>query len=106
MMRAYPCARLGRVAVVTNAVYQYTGSVELSAVAGVSTDVCSVAIEARPFLPTWPQFWLACVFLPWLYASYWDMFVDQNRSKPYGLEAALLLAILLGEGSQKFCFAL
>ena len=99
---AYPLARLGRVAVVSRAAYQTTGSVELSVVAGVCTDITSIAVESRPFFATWAQLWIACIFLPWFFESYWDLFVDRNRRKWYGLEVTLLTGAFFMLGDPGF----
>lgn len=94
----YPLVRLSRATTTAACVHQSFGSGELAAFAFCLCDLFSIAADARPLLTTWSQFWMAALFLPWMYEAYWAQFVAHPSFGRYKYELAgfaLLLACLV-----------
>ena len=94
MRLLYPLARIGRGALVGQAVHACTDSVPLALCAFLGTDAVSILLDARPFFKTWSQFWLAAACLPWFFDTYWSFFVARADPKLYGLEVLLVYSLL------------
>ena len=92
----YPLVRLGRAAVVGSTVQATTHSAPLATVAAVATDLTSIVLDARPFLRGGLALLVAALFLPWWYESYWNAFSHGARGRPYAVELAALVVVLVG----------
>lgn len=91
----YVSVRASRAILVAQAVHEHTDSIAAGAAALVVTDCASIVSDARPFLPTWSEFWLAALFLPWFIDSYWRQFVAHPRFLRYDGELLALGVALL-----------
>lgn len=91
----YASVRASRALLPAQLAYEHTHSVAWGVLAGVATDCASVACDARPFLPTWSDFWLAAICLPWFLGSYWCQFVSHPRFARYGAELFALTATVM-----------
>lgn len=93
----YPLVRLSRATTTAVCVHQTFGSNELAALAFCLCDLSSIVADARPLLTTWSQFWIAALFLPWMYEAYWAQFAAHPRFDRYKYELAgfVLLACLV-----------
>ena len=88
----YPSVRIGRMITVALPVYKYTGSYELCITSCILCDSTSILADSRQFFDNWNQFFLAALFLPWFYKSYWEQFINVFSIKDYAFEL-LSLAI-------------
>lgn len=88
----YPLVRLARAGIVAQTTAHVTHSTATAVTLGVFTDAISIVADSRPFFSNASQFWLAAVFLPWFFESYWQSFVSVSRVESYELELVLLLA--------------
>ena len=91
----YPLVRLSRATTAGVLVHQSLASTELALLAVVACDFASIVADARPFLRTWAQFWLAGLFLPWFYESYWEQFASHPNFRLYYFELSVFAMLAL-----------
>lgn len=98
----YPSVRMGRMISVALPIYEYTGSQELSIASCVLCDLTSIIADSTPFFKNWNQFFLAALFFPWFYKSYWQQFKSVHTVNEYIVEIVPLMIFLCIEFNRIF----